>query len=139
MNAETMQSKLDRANAALAEWKAMHGRVVEGFMHVCEAVGVQFDAPEAVAYAINTKIHNAEHESGTIAPISLETMAGLVGLIDLIKGRDDISPELLSILTSHWRIRDARAALAGAHGPTADTWAEAERLWNDRAEKRDGN
>ncbi|TIM14494.1 MAG: hypothetical protein E5Y67_12510 [Mesorhizobium sp.] len=27
----------------------------------------------------------------------------------------------------------------GAQGPTADTWADAERLWNDRAEKRDGN
>lgn len=44
------------------EWKATHGRVVEGFMEVCEAVGVQFDAPEAVAYAINTKIGNAEHD-----------------------------------------------------------------------------
>lgn len=55
------QTALDAADA-ITEWKVMHGRVVEGFMEVCEAVGVQFDAPEAVAYAINVKISNAEYD-----------------------------------------------------------------------------
>lgn len=32
-----------------------------------------------------------------------------------------------------------RCRKCGAQGPTADTWAEAEKLWNDRAEKRYDN
>lgn len=60
-------SSLEAENARLViardNWKESHGRVVEGFMEVCDAVGVQFDAPEAVAYSINAKmIHNAEYD-----------------------------------------------------------------------------
>lgn len=56
------KAELERAKTSAANWKESHGRVVEGFAEVCEAVGVQFDAPEAVAYAINAKISNADHD-----------------------------------------------------------------------------
>ena len=60
--ATSLRRKLEGAERERDDWKATHGRVVQGFAEVCEAVGVQFDAPDAVAYAINAKIGNAEHD-----------------------------------------------------------------------------
>ena len=57
---QAMQAERDAALHKARCASERHGVVVKGFMDVCEAVGVRFDAPEAVAYEIYVKIDNAE-------------------------------------------------------------------------------
>ncbi len=51
---------IESLEVARDAWKVSHARIIEGFVEVCEAVGVNFDAPEAVAYAINAKVSSLE-------------------------------------------------------------------------------
>lgn len=49
----------------------------------------------------------------------LDGCNGLLGLIQLISVRDDLTPELREVLETNYRIHDARAAVAKAAGADA--------------------
>lgn len=59
---------------------------------------------------------NADARLISAAPELLDGCNAILGLITLISGRDDISPEIREALTNSHRIDDARAAIRKATG-----------------------
>lgn len=56
----TQSAEITKLKAALAEEKARADRMANDWFEFCEAIGVDPDTQEAVAYELNAKIGNAE-------------------------------------------------------------------------------
>jgi len=110
--AQALQAENERLRQALDEWKKSHANAVEGFALVCEEVGVQFDAPEAVAYAINTKIHNAEAARDSAVRDMEEAAERFYVFRELMKRAMDTSPAGESAEAFITRWTDAMEAVA---------------------------
>ena len=57
--------------------------------------------------------HELEHLRASHAAL-LEALRGLLGLLTLLLNRNDLPAEVSYILTSHYRVRDAVAAIIAA-------------------------
>ena len=55
------------------------------------------------------------------APKLADATAGLLGLLQLIANRDDVTAELRDVLNTNHRVVEARAALSRARGEAGDT------------------